>query len=122
MAQSAVARLADFFSSKINPLHIHVINLNGCYWVKDSVIEHFLVRCKNVQQVDLLETQINCHQIINILQNCHKICTLSFTLKPMGENGWKKYRDTELTCLEQLQSLEIFAESACAFDDFLFLE
>ncbi len=122
VAQSLVTRLKAFFVSKVNPLHIHTINLNGCYWVKSSVIVSFLVRCKTVKCVHLLETQVAAHQIIQVLNKCSKITHLSFTLRTLGDNGWKNYQDTELHCLEQLLSLEIFADSECEFRDFLFLE
>ncbi len=80
---------SSFFKNHLNPALLRSCNLNGCYWISSSTLKSFLIKCRNLKELNIAETKLTISEIVaDILPKCSKVTKLSFTLK---EGDWLSF-------------------------------
>jgi len=74
--------VSSFFDSHLNPSLLSSCNLNGCYWITVPTLKTFLIRCIDLEELHVAETNLSIRDlVIDILPKCSKVTKLSFTLR-----------------------------------------
>jgi len=103
-----------YFWRYIDPTTITVFNVNHCYWIPpgDLVLNTMLMR--NLEELNVLDTQVTLKKLSLVFPRCQKITRLSLSLA-----GMKSLDDVECTfdwaseecmkeCFKRLTHLSIF--------------
>jgi len=75
-----VSRWTDFFRKHINPPTITVFNVNHLYWFPPDVLVDNIVLLENLEDLNVLDTQVSLSHLPRVFVNCQKIIRLSLSL------------------------------------------
>ncbi len=113
----SASHLSTFFEEHLNQALLRSCNFNGCYWIPADTLKSFLIKCPNLVELHVAETELSISNIgIDLLPICPKITKISFTLY---EGDWATFFDHTKTKsrllknLKRLLSIELIASNEC---------
>lgn len=75
-----ISRWIEYFQQHINPLTITVFNVNHLYWFPPDVLVNNIVLLENLEDLNVLDTQVSLSHMPRVFSNCQKITRLGISL------------------------------------------
>lgn len=81
ISETTACLFNNFLNHHLNPYLLKSVNLNGVYWVEPDILEKFLIQCKQVEKLEVAETNLSTERIVaHILPHCPSVTSLSFSM------------------------------------------
>ena len=66
----SVSLWTEFFRQYIDPPTITIFSANPCYWIPPKLFINNVVLMNNLEELDLLDTQVSLNHLPRVFSNC----------------------------------------------------
>jgi len=107
-----VSRWTSYFRQHINPSMISIFSAKHCYWIPPKVLFKNIVLMDNLEELDVLDTQVSLYHLPRVFSNCPKITRLGLSLAGVMTLKEFEKNSAPIKCLKEafkrLTHLSIF--------------